>query len=127
VFIDVDRLFAGQFDKSLLDNIRAARHFILVLTPRALDPCIGDNACRDWVHTEIKTALEAGVNIIPVHEKGFEYPDMKVLPADIQEIGAFNAIQWVHEYQEACIDKLCRFISKESTGDDESQDDERMK
>lgn len=53
MFLDVDRLFAGQFDKSLLDNIRAARHFLLVLTPHALDPCVGDAECKDWVHIEV--------------------------------------------------------------------------
>ena len=33
VFIDVDRLYAGKFDLSLLKNIKAAKQFILVLTP----------------------------------------------------------------------------------------------
>jgi hypothetical protein len=50
VFIDVERLEAGKFDNNLLQSIRNAKHFLLVLTPQALDRCIQDVECKDWVH-----------------------------------------------------------------------------
>lgn len=50
VFIDVERLEAGKFDNNLLQSIRQAKHFILVLTPSALDRCKEDYECKDWVH-----------------------------------------------------------------------------
>lgn len=50
VFIDVERLEAGKFDNNLLQSIQKARHFLLVLTPNALDRCVGDNEQKDWVH-----------------------------------------------------------------------------
>ncbi len=50
VFIDIERLEAGKFDYNLLQSIRQARHFLLVLTPNALDRCVQDNDCKDWVH-----------------------------------------------------------------------------
>lgn len=50
VFIDVERLEAGKFDNNLLQSIRQAKHFLLVLTPNALDRCIRDNDRKDWVH-----------------------------------------------------------------------------
>lgn len=50
VFIDVERLEAGKFDNNLLNSIRQAKHFILVLTPRSLDRCIEDYEGKDWVH-----------------------------------------------------------------------------
>ena len=50
MFIDVERLEAGKFDNNLLQSIRQARHFLLVLTPHALERCLGDNECKDWVH-----------------------------------------------------------------------------
>lgn len=50
VFIDVERLEAGKFDSNLLQSIKQAKHFLLVLTPNALDRCIDDNECKDWVH-----------------------------------------------------------------------------
>lgn len=42
VFIDVERLEAGN---KLVQSIRQAKHFLLVLTPKALDRCIGDSDC----------------------------------------------------------------------------------
>jgi hypothetical protein len=50
VFIDVERLEAGKFDNNLLQSIRQAKHFLLVLTPKALERCIDDSECKDWVH-----------------------------------------------------------------------------
>lgn len=50
VFIDVERLEAGKFDNNLLQSIKQAKHFLLVLTPHALERCINDAECKDWVH-----------------------------------------------------------------------------
>lgn len=50
VFIDVERLEAGKFDNNLLQSIRQAKFFLLVLTPKALERCIADVDCKDWVH-----------------------------------------------------------------------------
>lgn len=50
VFIDVERLEAGKFDNNLLNSIRQAKNFILVLTPCALDRCTQDEEGKDWVH-----------------------------------------------------------------------------
>lgn len=50
VFIDVERLEAGKFDNNLLQSIQKAKHFLLVLTPNALERCIGDGERKDWVH-----------------------------------------------------------------------------
>ena len=50
VFLDIEKLQAGKFDDNLLYNVRSARNFILVLTPNALDRCLGDLEHKDWVH-----------------------------------------------------------------------------
>lgn len=50
VFIDVERLEAGKFDNNLLQSIHKAKHFLLVLTPSALDRCKHDIEKKDWVH-----------------------------------------------------------------------------
>lgn len=50
VFIDVERLEAGKFDSNLLQSIKQAKHFLLVLTPSALERCLDDYECKDWVH-----------------------------------------------------------------------------
>jgi len=50
VFIDVDELEAGRFDKNLLKGITQSRNFILVLSPGSLDRCKGNDIGKDWLH-----------------------------------------------------------------------------
>lgn len=50
VFLDIEKLRAGKFDDNLLNSVRNARNFILVLTPSSLDRCVGDTDQKDWVH-----------------------------------------------------------------------------
>ncbi|KAL5017129.1 hypothetical protein ScPMuIL_006718 [Solemya velum] len=114
VFLDIDRLRAGKFDENLLMNIKLARHFLLILTPHALDRCIGDMEKQDWVHREIVTALESGCNIIPVLDS-FDWPVPENLPSDMQQVCYFNGIRWVHDYQDACVDKMESFLRGETT------------
>uniref|UniRef100_A0A183C315 ADP-ribosyl cyclase/cyclic ADP-ribose hydrolase n=1 Tax=Globodera pallida TaxID=36090 RepID=A0A183C315_GLOPA len=114
VFIDVDRLYAGKFDSHLLKNIQAAKHFILVLTPHSLDRLLNDNNCEDWIHKELHCAFEHQKNVIPIFDQLFEFPELESqLPDDIRQITRFNGVRWVHDYQEACIDKVERFIKGE--------------
>ncbi|XP_054718977.1 NAD(+) hydrolase sarm1-like isoform X2 [Uloborus diversus] len=113
VFIDVERLEAGKFDSNLLQSVRQARHFILVLTPNALDRCIDDVECKDWVHREIVEAVNSECNIIPIMDN-FKWPDPDSLPEDIRTIPNFNGVNWSHDYQDACVDKLERFMRGES-------------
>ncbi|XP_073981334.1 sterile alpha and armadillo motif isoform X3 [Rhodnius prolixus] len=115
VFIDVERLEAGKFDNNLLQSIRQAKHFLLVLTPQALDRCIDDDECKDWVHREIVAALQASCNIIPITDN-FKWPDPEKLPDDMRAVCHFNGVMWIHDYQDACVDKLERFLRGDSPG-----------
>nr|CAI5841075.1 unnamed protein product [Callosobruchus analis] len=109
VFIDVERLEAGKFDNNLLQSIHKAKHFLLVLTPGALQRCIGDQERKDWVHREIVAALSANCNIIPIIDN-FTFPEPDELPEDMRQVCHFNAVRWIHDYQDACVDKLERFL-----------------
>ncbi|CAH1986152.1 unnamed protein product [Acanthoscelides obtectus] len=112
VFIDVERLEAGKFDNNLLQSIQKAKHFLLVLTPGALQRCIGDQERKDWVHREIVAALSANCNIIPIIDN-FTFPEPDELPEDMRQVCHFNAVRWIHDYQDACVDKLERFMRGE--------------
>ncbi|XP_049292248.1 NAD(+) hydrolase sarm1 isoform X2 [Anopheles funestus] len=109
VFIDVERLEAGKFDNNLLQSIRHARHFLLVLTPEALNRCVDDVECKDWVHREIVAALNSECNIIPIIDN-FQWPEPEKLPEDMRGVCHFNGIRWIHDYQDACVDKVERYI-----------------
>lgn len=71
MFIDVERLEAGKFDNNLLQSIRQARHFLLVLTPNALDRCIGDVECKDWVHRV--SLIRISILIVLLRAKDLEF------------------------------------------------------
>ncbi|XP_031338896.1 sterile alpha and TIR motif-containing protein 1 isoform X2 [Photinus pyralis] len=112
VFIDVERLEAGKFDNNLLQSIQKAKHFLLVLTPNALERCIGDGDRKDWVHREIVAALQSQCNIIPIIDN-FQWPEAEELPEDMRQVCHFNGVRWIHDYQDACVDKLERFMRGE--------------
>lgn len=50
VFIDVEKLEAGKFEDKLIQSVIGARNFVLVLSAGALDRCMQDHDCKDWVH-----------------------------------------------------------------------------
>ncbi|KAJ3590098.1 hypothetical protein NHX12_008052 [Muraenolepis orangiensis] len=109
VFIDVEKLEAGKFEDKLIQSVQRARNFILVLSANALDKCMGDTGMKDWVHKEIVTALAGKKNIVPVTDN-FMWPEPTSLPEDMRSILNFNGIKWSHEYQEASIEKILRFL-----------------
>ncbi|XP_014300815.1 NAD(+) hydrolase sarm1 isoform X2 [Microplitis demolitor] len=109
VFLDVERLEAGKFDNNLLQSIRQAKHFLLVLTTDALSRCINDDEGKDWVHREIVAALTSQCNIIPIIDN-FQWPQVEELPEDMRAVCHFNGVRWIHDYQDACVDKLERFM-----------------
>ncbi|XP_072944449.1 NAD(+) hydrolase sarm1 isoform X3 [Epargyreus clarus] len=113
VFIDVERLEAGKFDNNLLQSIRQAKHFLLVLTPNALERCKQDNEQKDWVHREIVAALQSKCNIVPIIDN-FEWPEPEELPEDMRAVCHFNGVRWIHDYQDACVEKLESFLRGKS-------------
>ncbi|XP_041379033.1 NAD(+) hydrolase sarm1-like [Gigantopelta aegis] len=109
VFLDIDRLRAGKFDENLLHSIQLSRNFIIILTHDAVDRCVGDIHTEDWVHKEIVTALASNTNIVPIMDN-FEWPPLEKLPQDMHNLVRFNSVRWVHDYQDACVDKLEAFL-----------------
>lgn len=50
MFIDVVKLENGHFGNNLVNHLKQAKNFVLVLTQSSLDRCVSDNECNDWVH-----------------------------------------------------------------------------
>lgn len=109
VFLDVDRLESGKLDSNHLQTVRSARNFVLVLTPGALDGCLGDEDQHDWIHKEVACALSSECKVIPVFDN-FIMPEPSLLPKSMQAICSYNGVKWIHDYQDACVDKIDRFI-----------------
>lgn len=70
VFIDYDGIASGNFETVVLENIRARAHFVVVLTPTALDRC---HESMDWMRREIEAALDSQRNIVPLMFSGFDF------------------------------------------------------
>jgi len=87
---------------SVLQDIR---HFLLILPPNAFDLVEEDDNFR----RELSTALQMETNIVPVTDN-FQWPEPDSLPEDIRAISYFNCVRWVHDYQDACILKIERFL-----------------
>ena len=123
-FFEFFRLEAGKFDENLLQSIRSARNFILVLTEGALDRCINDIEEKDWVQKEVICALNSNCNIIPVFDN-FVMPKSEDLPLKMRPLLSYNGVNWIHEYQKACVDKIERFLETFLEPEDFSADNSR--
>jgi len=66
VFLDVDGLDAGRWATQILTEVPKRAHFLLLLTPGALDRCAQED---DWVRREFLSAVEHRRNIVPVREE----------------------------------------------------------
>lgn len=54
-------------------------------------------------------------NIIPIMDN-FTWPDAETLPEDMRHVWRFNGVRWIHDYQDACVEKVERFIRGELNG-----------
>jgi hypothetical protein len=54
VFIDYQKIGSGAFESIILENIRARAHFLVLLTPSALEHC---DKPEDWLRREVEEAM----------------------------------------------------------------------
>lgn len=95
VFLDVDDLGSGHFDRKLLAEIEVRENFVLVCTPGCLERC-GDEG--DFLRLEIAHAIRLGRNIVPVVAEGFVWPAVEGLPDAIRELQRHNDISYAHRH-----------------------------
>jgi len=75
VFFDYNGIASGDFERVILGNITARAHFLVLLTPSALERC-DDPA--DWLRREIETALASQRNTVPLMLEGFDFGTPKI-------------------------------------------------
>src|SRR5580698_7940976 len=68
VFFDFNGIASGDFERVILENIRARAHFLVLLTPSALERCSHPG---DYFRLEIETALDLKRNVVPIMLEGF--------------------------------------------------------
>jgi tetratricopeptide (TPR) repeat protein len=98
VFFDYRSVASGDFEQVILGNVKSRAHFIVILTPSALDRC--DNP-DDWVRREIETAIDTKRNIIPLMLESFDFgiPSIaKHLTDKLSLLSKYNGLRVPSEY-----------------------------
>ncbi len=106
VFFDFNGIASGDFENVILENIRARAHFLVLLTPTALERC---GQPTDWLRREIEAALDSKRNIIPVLLENFDFAsaDSSVqLSGRIGSLGKYNALSVPAAYFAEAMNRL---------------------
>src|SRR5262245_30147677 len=106
VFIDYDGIASGNFETVILENIRARAHFLVLLTPTALERC-GDP--KDWMRREIEAALDNQRNIVPLMLAGFDFRRPAIasqLTGKLAALKKYNGLQIPESFFPQAMERL---------------------
>jgi len=104
VFFDYDSIKSGDFSQIILNQIAARAHFIVLLTPSALERC---NESGDWLRKEIEHAIDLKRNIVPLMFEGFSFNDVdKYLTGKMAVLKNYNALRVPADYFNAAMERL---------------------
>jgi tetratricopeptide (TPR) repeat protein len=98
VFFDFQGIASGDFESVILENVRARAHFLILLTPSALERC---SEPGDWLRREIDTALETKRNIVPLMFGGFDFGAPAIAPhltGKLADLKRYNGLSVPAEY-----------------------------
>jgi tetratricopeptide (TPR) repeat protein len=106
VFFDYDGIASGDFEQVILGNITARAHFLVVLTPSALERC---HEPGDWLRREIETALASRRNIVPLLLEHFNFGSPGIahqLTGTLSALKNYNSIEVPQAYFNAAMELL---------------------
>lgn len=110
VFMDVESIDAGEFERVILTQIDARAHFIVILEPGSLDRIAEPD---DWLRREIARAIASDRNVVPMTAGGLRLDRHLSLPHDIDRLAGFLALDVPVEYYGAAMEKLRdRFLKR---------------
>jgi len=108
VFFDYEGIGSGDFEQVILGNIKSRAHFLIVLTPSALERI---NEPRDLLRREIEMALESRRNIVPLMLEGFDFGTPAIsghLTGSLEGLKRYNGLPIVASYFEEAMERLRR-------------------
>ncbi|WKZ39002.1 MAG: tetratricopeptide repeat protein [Anaerolineales bacterium] len=112
VFFDYQSIDSGDFTKAILENIEARAHFVLILSPSALERC---NQPGDWLRREIETAIDLKRNIVPMMMEGFDFGSpstIQALTGKMAALSSYNGLRLYADYFFDAMEKLrTRFLN----------------
>lgn len=110
VFLDVESLDAGKWAEKILPEVAERSHFLLLLTPGAMDRCANR---QDWMRREFESALEHERNIVPLCDESLDLPELKrSCPDCMKRVFDFQYVTVPHVNFDQAIDRLLeRFVA----------------
>ena len=96
----------GSFESVILENIRTRAHFLVLLTPSALERC---DEPGDWLRREIETALDVKRNIVPLMLEGFDFSTPAIathLTGKLAALKDYNALPVPMAYFAEAMERL---------------------
>jgi len=106
VFFDYLSIPSGDFEKIIVENIKGRAHFLVILTPSALERC---HEPGDWLRREIETAIAEKRNIVPLMVESFDFGSpatVKALTGNLENLKKYNALRIPSEYFFEAMDRL---------------------
>jgi len=106
VFFDYLSIDSGNFEKVIIENIKARAHFLIILTPSALERC---KEPGDWLRREIETAMDEKRNIVPLMLESFDFGSPLVkqaLTGKLATLNQYNGLRVPSEYFLEAMDRL---------------------
>jgi len=106
VFFDYTHIPSGDFEQIIVSNIKARAHFVLILTPTALDRC---SEPGDWLRREIETAMDEKRNIVPLFFDGFNFGSPNVtekLTGRLADVKRYNGLDIPSGYFPEAMERL---------------------
>ena len=106
VFFDYSGIASGDFERVILGSITARAHFLILLTPSALERCSDPG---DWLRREIETALASQRNTVPLMLEGFDFGTPRIasqLTGALAALKHYNGLSIPPEYFLEAMERL---------------------
>ena len=104
VFMDVESIDSGHFDKIILNQIEARAHFVLILAPGTVERCGEPN---DWLRREIEYAIDQKRNIVPLFFNGFTFNGTdQYLTGKLSELTRYNGVSVPPDFFDEAMTRL---------------------
>ncbi|CAG0942727.1 partial TPR repeat-containing protein YrrB, partial [Anaerolineae bacterium] len=111
-FFDYQSIDSGNFEKVILENIESHVHFVVILSPSALERC---SEPGDWLRREIEAAIELKRNIVPLMMEGFDFGSpttIQALSGNLAMLNTYNGLRLYADYFFDAMEKLrTRFLN----------------
>ena len=106
VFFDYESIRSGDFEQIIYQNIKGRAHFVVILTPSALERC---SEPGDWLRREIETAIDEKRNIVPLFLEGFSFGTPTIaqhMTGKLALLKKYNGLNVPADYFEEAMAKL---------------------